>query len=44
MKSLKRMLYELTMDKEFVALKFLIDRPEANRTAKRVFKHPITNE
>lgn len=27
MKSLKRMLYELTMDKEFVALKFLIDRP-----------------
>ncbi|MEH7417079.1 PD-(D/E)XK nuclease family protein [Neobacillus drentensis] len=27
MKSLKRMLYELTMDKDFVALKFLIDRP-----------------
>ena len=27
MKSLKRMLYELTVDKDFVALKFLIDRP-----------------
>ena len=33
MKSLKRMLYELTMDKDFVALKFLIDRPNVFHVA-----------
>ena len=33
MKSLKRMLYELTMDKDFIALKFLIDRPNVFHVA-----------
>ncbi|MCA1318390.1 PD-(D/E)XK nuclease family protein [Bacillus tianshenii] len=33
MKSLKRMLFELTMDKDFVALKFLIDRPNVFHVA-----------
>lgn len=33
MKSIKRMLYELTMDKEFIALKFLIDRPNVFHVA-----------
>src|SRR5690606_34477089 len=33
MKSLKRMLYELTMDKDFVALKILIDRPNVFHVA-----------